>query len=229
MFRRLETRRWGLPSIENLPDPQLEPKVQGTTKAPWTKHPFLDLKSRLFVLRAARGRIRALGFCACAPGRRCVGEPAPAAGRLHTSSMQTTGDTGGAGGEGPRELALCVLCGLPAAGKSTFARALGHQLRQERGWAVGVLSYDDVLPDAPLDGACARPPVSSRGGAAWGRGTDGCCADCSERLLCARRCLCGRWRPGRWTDERWTRGWVNTATSEWTVEICQLCSTMHLI
>uniref|UniRef100_A0A250XZE7 L-seryl-tRNA(Sec) kinase n=1 Tax=Castor canadensis TaxID=51338 RepID=A0A250XZE7_CASCN len=74
--------------------------------------------------------------------------------------MQTTGDTGGAGGEGPRELALCVLCGLPAAGKSTFARALGHQLRQERGWAVGVLSYDDVLPDAPLDGACARPPPS---------------------------------------------------------------------
>ncbi|XP_023564887.1 L-seryl-tRNA(Sec) kinase [Octodon degus] len=56
---------------------------------------------------------------------------------------------------GPRQLGLCVLCGLPAAGKSTFARVLGRWLRRERGWAVGVLSYDDILPDAPLDGVDA--------------------------------------------------------------------------
>ncbi|MBZ3869836.1 L-seryl-tRNA(Sec) kinase [Sciurus carolinensis] len=64
------------------------------------------------------------------------------------------------GGAGPRERGLCVLCGLPAAGKSTFARALGRRLRQERGWAVGVLSYDDVLPDVPVDPEGARPPPS---------------------------------------------------------------------
>lgn len=65
--------------------------------------------------------------------------------------------------KGPRQLGLCVLCGLPAAGKSTFARVLAHWLRRERGWAVGVLSYDDILPDALLDGAGAGPPVSWEG------------------------------------------------------------------
>ncbi|XP_007935094.2 L-seryl-tRNA(Sec) kinase [Orycteropus afer afer] len=50
-----------------------------------------------------------------------------------------------------RKLGLCVLCGLPAAGKSTFARALSHRLRQERVWAVGVVAYDDVMPDVFLD------------------------------------------------------------------------------
>lgn len=73
--------------------------------------------------------------------------------RAARGSMET--DT-----EGPRKLGLCVLCGLPAAGKSTFARVLGHWLRRERGWAVGVLSYDDILPDTLLDGAGAGPQVS---------------------------------------------------------------------
>uniref|UniRef100_A0A8C6RH22 Phosphoseryl-tRNA kinase n=1 Tax=Nannospalax galili TaxID=1026970 RepID=A0A8C6RH22_NANGA len=63
-----------------------------------------------------------------------------------------------AGREQPRKLGLCVLCGLPAAGKSTFARALGRQLRRERGWTVGVLSYDDVLPDVLRDRVDARQP-----------------------------------------------------------------------
>ncbi|CAO2583602.1 L-seryl-tRNA(Sec) kinase [Lemmus lemmus] len=58
------------------------------------------------------------------------------------------------------KLALCVLCGLPAAGKSTFARALALRLRQERGWAVGVLSYDDVLPPALPDDAGTLPRPS---------------------------------------------------------------------
>ncbi|KAM6182236.1 L-seryl-tRNA(Sec) kinase [Erethizon dorsatum] len=74
--------------------------------------------------------------------------------------MKTSEDTKGTGSEGPRQLGLCVVCGLPAAGKSTFARVLGHWLRRERGWAVGVLSYDDILPDALLDGAGAGPPPS---------------------------------------------------------------------
>ncbi|XP_014649560.1 PREDICTED: L-seryl-tRNA(Sec) kinase [Ceratotherium simum simum] len=71
--------------------------------------------------------------------------------------MKTGEDARGEGSAGPRKLGLCVLCGLPAAGKSTFARALSHQLRQERGWAVCVVAYDDVMPDAFLEEASARP------------------------------------------------------------------------
>ncbi|KAM5243345.1 L-seryl-tRNA(Sec) kinase [Hipposideros larvatus] len=71
--------------------------------------------------------------------------------------MKSGEDARGARGEGPRKLGLCVLCGLPAAGKSTFARALSHQLQQERSWAVGVVAYDDIMPDAFLEEASARP------------------------------------------------------------------------
>ncbi|OBS59485.1 hypothetical protein A6R68_09397, partial [Neotoma lepida] len=59
--------------------------------------------------------------------------------------MKTAAESGEVNVDGRPKLGLCVLCGLPAAGKSTFARALALQLQQERGWAVGVLSYDDVL------------------------------------------------------------------------------------
>ncbi|KAB1271019.1 L-seryl-tRNA kinase [Camelus dromedarius] len=71
--------------------------------------------------------------------------------------MKAGEDARGVRSEGPRKLGLCVLCGLPAAGKSTLARALSHRLRQELGWAVGLVAYDDVMPDAffeeanPLD------------------------------------------------------------------------------
>ncbi|GAB5578856.1 L-seryl-tRNA(Sec) kinase isoform X1 [Prionailurus iriomotensis] len=71
--------------------------------------------------------------------------------------MKTAEDARGVHAEGPRKLGLCLLCGLPAAGKSTFARALSPRLRQERGWAVGVVAYDDVMPDAFLEEASARP------------------------------------------------------------------------
>ncbi|XP_058554004.1 L-seryl-tRNA(Sec) kinase isoform X1 [Neofelis nebulosa] len=77
--------------------------------------------------------------------------------------MKTAEDARGVHGEGPRRLGLCLLCGLPAAGKSTFARALSPRLRQERGWAVGVVAYDDVMPDAFLEEASARPLVSTEG------------------------------------------------------------------
>lgn len=82
--------------------------------------------------------------------------------------MEAGEDARAARGEGPRPLALCVLCGLPAAGKSTLARALAHRLRRERRWAVGVVAYDDVMPDAFLAAADAQPLVSPRGGGASG-------------------------------------------------------------
>ncbi|XP_007451175.1 PREDICTED: L-seryl-tRNA(Sec) kinase [Lipotes vexillifer] len=65
--------------------------------------------------------------------------------------MKAGEDARGARSEKPKKLGLCVLCGLPAAGKSTFARALSHRLRQESSWAVGVVAYDDVMPDAFLE------------------------------------------------------------------------------
>lgn len=74
--------------------------------------------------------------------------------------MKSTAGYGATRSDGQPKLGLCVLCGLPAAGKSTFARALALRLRRERGWAVGVLSYDDVLPLAHPDGAGTQPPVS---------------------------------------------------------------------
>ncbi|NXT81249.1 PSTK kinase, partial [Zapornia atra] len=41
---------------------------------------------------------------------------------------------------------LCVLCGLPAAGKSTLARALCRRLPHRQGWACGLLTYDELIP-----------------------------------------------------------------------------------
>ncbi|XP_010951264.1 L-seryl-tRNA(Sec) kinase [Camelus ferus] len=71
--------------------------------------------------------------------------------------MKAGEDARGVRSEGPRKLGLCVLCGLPAAGKSTLARALSHRLRQERGWAVGLVAYDDVMPDAFFEEANPLP------------------------------------------------------------------------
>ncbi|XP_060027099.1 L-seryl-tRNA(Sec) kinase [Erinaceus europaeus] len=84
------------------------------------------------------------GDCACA-----------AALPVSPGTMKSDEDGGEARGAGAR--GLCVLCGLPAAGKSTLARALGQRLRRERGWAVGVVAYDDVLPDAFPGDADGRP------------------------------------------------------------------------
>ncbi|NXR09238.1 PSTK kinase, partial [Semnornis frantzii] len=49
---------------------------------------------------------------------------------------------------------LCVLCGLPAAGKSTLARALHRQLPQHAGWACALFSYDELIPPEAF-GPCA--------------------------------------------------------------------------
>ncbi|NXC36955.1 PSTK kinase, partial [Campylorhamphus procurvoides] len=43
-------------------------------------------------------------------------------------------------------VALCLLCGLPAAGKSSLALRLRRRLRQRPGWACAVLSYDELIP-----------------------------------------------------------------------------------
>lgn len=98
-----------------------------------------------------------LGHCACAPSAKVSGDC--------SKGMKTAAGYGATRSDGQRKLGLCVLCGLPAAGKSTFARALALRLRRERGWAVGVLSYDDVLPLEHPDGAGTQPPVSIE----WGR------------------------------------------------------------
>lgn len=51
-----------------------------------------------------------------------------------------------AGGEGRAPACLCVLCGLPAAGKSTLARKVLSTAAQH-GWRATVVSYDDLIPE----------------------------------------------------------------------------------
>ncbi|XP_026560707.1 L-seryl-tRNA(Sec) kinase [Pseudonaja textilis] len=47
---------------------------------------------------------------------------------------------------GGHQLGLCVLCGLPAAGKTRTAQALSSSLRKCKGWSCILLSYDDLIP-----------------------------------------------------------------------------------
>ncbi|XP_068054387.1 L-seryl-tRNA(Sec) kinase [Anomalospiza imberbis] len=49
-------------------------------------------------------------------------------------------------GSGGARVALCLLCGLPAAGKSSLARALSRRLPQRPGWACALLAYDELIP-----------------------------------------------------------------------------------
>lgn len=51
-----------------------------------------------------------------------------------------------AGGVSGAPACLCVLCGLPAAGKSTLARNIVTAAAQ-RGWRAGVVPYDDLIPE----------------------------------------------------------------------------------
>ncbi|KAM5141083.1 L-seryl-tRNA(Sec) kinase [Mantella aurantiaca] len=50
-------------------------------------------------------------------------------------------------------MGLCLLCGLPGAGKSTLAAALRQK---ERPFAIVVLSYDDVLAEEAFEGESLR-------------------------------------------------------------------------
>ncbi|XP_063163367.1 L-seryl-tRNA(Sec) kinase [Candoia aspera] len=44
------------------------------------------------------------------------------------------------------QLGLCVLCGLPAAGKTRTAQALSSSLRKRKGWSCILLTYDRLIP-----------------------------------------------------------------------------------
>lgn len=46
-----------------------------------------------------------------------------------------------------KQVCVCVLFGLPAAGKSTLSRALPEYLWRRRRWGCAVVSYDDVIPE----------------------------------------------------------------------------------
>ncbi|NXE64273.1 PSTK kinase, partial [Calcarius ornatus] len=50
------------------------------------------------------------------------------------------------GSGGGARVGLCLLCGLPAAGKSTLGRALSRLLPQRPGWACALLAYDELIP-----------------------------------------------------------------------------------
>ncbi|NWY63522.1 PSTK kinase, partial [Erithacus rubecula] len=50
------------------------------------------------------------------------------------------------GSGGGARVGLCLLCGLPAAGKSTLARGLSRRLPQRPGWACALLAYDELIP-----------------------------------------------------------------------------------
>lgn len=69
--------------------------------------------------------------------------PAEAAGgaALAAEQQQQHRESGGGARVG-----LCLLCGLPAAGKSTLGRALSRRLPQRRGWACALLAYDELIP-----------------------------------------------------------------------------------
>ncbi|XP_053703408.1 L-seryl-tRNA(Sec) kinase isoform X1 [Synchiropus splendidus] len=46
----------------------------------------------------------------------------------------------------PAPVCICVLCGLPAAGKSTLSRAVSRGAAKF-GWRATVVTYDDLIPD----------------------------------------------------------------------------------
>uniref|UniRef100_A0A669PWB2 Phosphoseryl-tRNA kinase n=1 Tax=Phasianus colchicus TaxID=9054 RepID=A0A669PWB2_PHACC len=64
---------------------------------------------------------------------------------------------------------LCVLCGLPAAGKSTLARALRRQLPLRQGWDCALLVYDDLIPEEAWGRGANPAPRSVPQDSAWKR------------------------------------------------------------
>ncbi|XP_054687132.1 L-seryl-tRNA(Sec) kinase [Grus americana] len=74
--------------------------------------------------------------------------PGAAAGLLAAMAAAAAEERGGAG---RTRVGLCVLCGLPAAGKSTLARALRRRLPHRPGWACALLTYDELIPPEAFD------------------------------------------------------------------------------
>ncbi|NXO02755.1 PSTK kinase, partial [Rhinopomastus cyanomelas] len=77
---------------------------------------------------------------------------------------------------------LCVLCGLPAAGKSSLARALRRRVPQRLGWACAVFTYDDLIPPEAFDRQEAGPDGVSPLVPSWKRSRREL-LECLERLL----------------------------------------------
>ncbi|XP_068955263.1 L-seryl-tRNA(Sec) kinase isoform X2 [Petaurus breviceps papuanus] len=84
--------------------------------------------------------------------------PTRLSGVLFPVIMKRGESPGETGSEEHIQLGFCVLCGLPASGKSSFARSLSDQLRQKQGWDVAVITYDDIIPDAFLEGENSQQP-----------------------------------------------------------------------
>ncbi|XP_015723027.1 L-seryl-tRNA(Sec) kinase isoform X3 [Coturnix japonica] len=76
---------------------------------------------------------------------------------------------------------LCVLCGLPAAGKSTLGRTLRQQLPLRHGWDCALLAYDDLIPEEG-SGRGEPPHEEPPSVSAWKRRR-------REVLLCLERLL----------------------------------------
>ncbi|XP_077407406.1 L-seryl-tRNA(Sec) kinase [Vanacampus margaritifer] len=58
---------------------------------------------------------------------------------------------------------LCVLCGLPAAGKSSLSRSVSLAARQ-RGWRAAVVQYDELISDQAFHTRKAGEEVTSQEG-----------------------------------------------------------------
>ncbi|NXP07828.1 PSTK kinase, partial [Thinocorus orbignyianus] len=93
---------------------------------------------------------------------------------------------GPVGGGGRCRVCLCLLCGLPAAGKSTLGRALRRRLPRRPGWACALFSYDQLIPPEAFGpgqpGAGPRPEEASPLLPPWKRSRREL-LQCLERLL----------------------------------------------
>ncbi|XP_061315531.1 L-seryl-tRNA(Sec) kinase [Pezoporus flaviventris] len=78
-----------------------------------------------------------------AHARSRPGQREPAAVAALEAAAEDDDERGGGGGG---RVGLCVLCGLPAAGKSSLARGLRRRLLQRQGWACALLTYDELIP-----------------------------------------------------------------------------------
>lgn len=67
-------------------------------------------------------------------------------------------EVGEAGVTGRTPGCLCVLCGLPAVGKSTLARTILGTAAQH-GWRACMVSYDDLIPEHAFQIALAEDSV----------------------------------------------------------------------
>ncbi|KAM9066978.1 L-seryl-tRNA(Sec) kinase isoform X2 [Sarcophilus harrisii] len=116
---------------------------------------FLVIGGRPSPSNSTQRNARPSALRMCTRGR--LGSPLARVLSLGLASMKRGEPPGDAGSERQIRLGCCVLCGLPASGKSTLSRFLSEQLRRKQGWDVAVVTYDDVIPEALLAGENAQP------------------------------------------------------------------------